>query len=86
MTSNSTDMQSAPYTTKTVTVSANSVDCLTYTIPTTNTAISIVGTISNPFADNREREYKCPYCDTVHDHRTGKCENCGAPLGEAVEI
>lgn len=31
-------------------------------------------------------EYKCPYCDTLHDHRTGVCDRCGAPLGEALEV
>lgn len=31
-------------------------------------------------------KYKCQYCDTLHDHITGVCDRCGAPLGEALEV
>lgn len=43
-------------------------------------------TVSTGTLHHYEPKYKCQYCDTVHDHRTGVCDRCGAPLGEAVEV
>ena len=66
------------------TITATSTGWVTYTIPTITTTTYTINGCYEPVST--KREYKCAYCDTVYDHRTGKCENCGAPLGEAVEI
>ena len=31
---------------------------------------------------SNEPSCKCAYCDTLHDHETGVCDRCGAPLGD----
>ena len=84
MTSNSTDIQYAPYTTSnSITIGTSNIATSTICISTSSLPNSVICGYSEPY---EKREYKCVYCETVHDHRTGKCENCGAPLGEAIEI
>ena len=49
---------------------------------------SILGTLTYEPAKPAKPKtiYKCAYCGTFHDHRTGICDRCGASLGEAEVV
>ena len=53
---------------------------ITSTIPY---ATSIVGTLSFNVG---KKIYKCAYCGTLHENKTGTCDKCGASMSEAEEV
>lgn len=47
---------------------------------------TLVGTININTPTSDKKAYRCAYCGTLHNHNTGTCDMCGAPMGEAVEV